>query len=512
MAQTNDGIFLRYDPLVAGEIRILVIRRSQDFFSEIQCHLVHEPLPGKKPYDALSYTWGTDPPTDCVTINGSKTLVRKNLYHALRRFRRKKTERRVWIDAICINQSDIDERNSQVGQMRDIYVNAKAVLIWLGADPDGTGDAAFRFIPRLTRYLKNLDWSQNEDDLRKLFSSHFIRSLVLIWWLLRRPWWERVWTFQEVVVSKRSPNFYCGQGSLNWNAFEKLVTVWTGSDLVKFALQDSGSGTSMDMFVLLQEIFTFVSAIRVARLTHHTNVIDESLHLLMIVTHSHLATDPRDKIFALLGLVRPPFPLEADYHRSLSWVNISTMKQLLLLDGNLRAFGLREGRVEGTDPKLPLWVCDFSDIKHGRLPTISSKMGILIEDPDNFRYAAASRKFLTSPEFEDGGCVLVLRGVIVDSILTLGEAPPAPTNFIADVESGSIRAILGNWMSIAGVADFEDRLTNSDIAAQRDKFWRIMCLDCTLATEKRLPKDIVLDASRREEHCPREDLWLPQMA
>jgi hypothetical protein len=108
--------------------------------------------------------------------------------------------------------------------MRDIYANAKAV-----------------------RYLKNLDWSQNGDGLRKLFSSHFIGSLVLIWWLLRIPWWERVWTFQEVVVSKRSPNFYCGQGNLNWNAFEKLVEVWTGSDLVKFALQDSGSGTSMDM-------------------------------------------------------------------------------------------------------------------------------------------------------------------------------------------------------------------------------------------------------------------------
>jgi hypothetical protein len=92
MAQTNDGIFLQYDPLVAGEIRILVIRRSKHLSSEIQCHLVHEPLQGKRPYDALSYTWGTDPPTDCVTINGSKTLVRKNLYHALRRFRRKKTE------------------------------------------------------------------------------------------------------------------------------------------------------------------------------------------------------------------------------------------------------------------------------------------------------------------------------------------------------------------------------------------------------------------------------------
>jgi hypothetical protein len=175
------------------------------------------------------------------------------------------------------------------------------------------------------------------------------------------------------------------------------------------------------------------------------------------------------------------------------------MKQLLLLDGNLRAFGLREGRVEGTDPTLPSWVCDFSDIKHGRLPTISSKMSILIEHPDNFRYAAGSRKFLTSPEFEDGDCVLVLRGVLVESILTLGEASPAPINVVAEVESGSIRTVLDNWMSIAGVADFEEGVTNSDVATQRDRFWRIMCLDRTLATEERLPKDIVLDASRREE-------------
>jgi hypothetical protein len=87
----------------------------------------------------------------------------------------------------------------------------------------------------------------------------------------------------------------------------------------------------------------------------------------------------------------------------------------------------------------------------------------------------------------------------VDSILTLGEASPAPINVIAEVESGSIIVVLDNWMPIAGVADFEDGVTNSDIAAQRDKFWRITCLDRTLATQQTLPKDIVLDASRREE-------------
>jgi len=95
-------------------------------------------LDGSQSYVALSYVWGADEPSipiDCG--NGTlPVLVTKNCYAALRRLRERSRKRTMWIDAICINQQDKDERSYQVAMMRDIYSNASCVYIWLGEGTD----------------------------------------------------------------------------------------------------------------------------------------------------------------------------------------------------------------------------------------------------------------------------------------------------------------------------------------------------------------------------------------
>jgi Heterokaryon incompatibility protein (HET) len=87
------------------------------------------PLDGSQLYEALSYVWGTDEPSNPVHLGSESLLVRDNCYAALRRLRDRACRRTLWIDAICINQEDIKEKSLQVALMADIYSNADRVYI-----------------------------------------------------------------------------------------------------------------------------------------------------------------------------------------------------------------------------------------------------------------------------------------------------------------------------------------------------------------------------------------------
>jgi hypothetical protein len=92
---------------------------------------LHKSLNGM-PYEALSYTWGTKEKTKQIILNGERFMVTENLHSALHYLRFKNEDRILWIDAICIDQSHIAERNHQVGHMASIYRDADRVLFWLG--------------------------------------------------------------------------------------------------------------------------------------------------------------------------------------------------------------------------------------------------------------------------------------------------------------------------------------------------------------------------------------------
>ena len=93
----------------------------------------------KTPYEALSYCWGNLTPNQNIIVNGEYEKVTQNLYHALKALRHQHTTRTLWVDAMCINQRDIDEKNEQVRQMSAIYSNAQQVCCWLGQETKDSG-------------------------------------------------------------------------------------------------------------------------------------------------------------------------------------------------------------------------------------------------------------------------------------------------------------------------------------------------------------------------------------
>ncbi|GKZ33689.1 hypothetical protein AbraIFM66950_003720, partial [Aspergillus brasiliensis] len=140
-----------YQKLDDGERQIrLVTIEPGEWTDDIQCTLEQTSLATAKPYQALSYVWGDPTVTKDIIVDGRTFQATVNLESALRHLRRDDTPRVMWIDAICINQIDTEERSSQVSFMRDIYQQSILTVIWLG-----NGDERVKSLFDLTREFFN---------------------------------------------------------------------------------------------------------------------------------------------------------------------------------------------------------------------------------------------------------------------------------------------------------------------------------------------------------------------
>lgn len=120
------------------EIRLAVIAPGHES-EAINCALIKASIfEQPSPYKALSYTWGEGSAARPINIDGHTFFVRRNLERALRSFRDQEEETWIWIDAICINQADIEERNKHILYIHMVYQRAAEVVVWLG---DASGDS-----------------------------------------------------------------------------------------------------------------------------------------------------------------------------------------------------------------------------------------------------------------------------------------------------------------------------------------------------------------------------------
>jgi Heterokaryon incompatibility protein (HET) len=97
-------------------------------------------------YEALSYVWGFLSSSESLRCDGKSISITPNLRDALRKLRLVDRHRALWVDQICINQSDKDEKSSQVALMDRIYRMAEQVIAWLGPNPDGLRNIAYAFL------------------------------------------------------------------------------------------------------------------------------------------------------------------------------------------------------------------------------------------------------------------------------------------------------------------------------------------------------------------------------
>jgi hypothetical protein len=231
----------------------------------IQCELFHDHISAQRGvYSALSYTWGEDLEQKWILLNGKPYHVQPSLRQALQALRRSNEEMLLWVDAICINQSEVAERNHQVSLMGDIYRSAKSVLLWLGPDADESGV----FFDSVESFEKGL-----EVDIKAAR-----RATEL---LDNRPYWGRAWIKQEIVLAQEI-FVYCGTRSCPGDLFFMCAVLWLESTRDK---EDEGRIT---------EVFV-----------HRNRVQDGKRDTLvdLLSQYSNLeSTDVRDRVFALFSL------------------------------------------------------------------------------------------------------------------------------------------------------------------------------------------------------------------
>lgn len=174
-------------------------------------------------FNALSYVWGNPKEKTNIVINEAVVAVTCNLESALRHLRDHHNGATgglpIWIDAVCINQDDIEERNQQVGSMGDIYRRAFRVFSWLGEGNEDTDWA----IPLLNIGFPswNNDFSTALEENPILAHPTQMRRMygTLVFDLGSREYWHRLWILQEVMLARLTPIILCGSCSVSFNNF-----------------------------------------------------------------------------------------------------------------------------------------------------------------------------------------------------------------------------------------------------------------------------------------------------
>ena len=217
-----DSIYT-YDTLEGqpeGTIRVLTVNPGDA--NLISCSLSNVQLNNNPSYKALSYVWGDKDCTKTIMIDGKSFPVRPNLWAFLDRFQRYHgTTGCIWIDAICVNQDDIPERNNQVLLMSKIYTQAAAVYSWLdlGIEPQmhAWPDIVQLVELGLTKFRARL---MVKEDVRTAVSAAY-QTLVR---LISNAYWKRAWIVQEVVLGQQVFLWYGSAGELSLDNFARIHT------------------------------------------------------------------------------------------------------------------------------------------------------------------------------------------------------------------------------------------------------------------------------------------------
>jgi hypothetical protein len=194
-----------YTPLdtSADGIRLVILEPSITTEGVLKCRLVHVTFGQMPKYEALSYTWGIEDPQNAIMLNDKMFPVRPNLRDALLRLRDIDKERVLWIDAICINQDDIPERNQQVRNMPHIYSRAQMVLLWLGNENEFEGTYRWEY-GGANRVVYIVGFHDKFDLFLSKMSSV--------------DYWHRVWIVQEIGKARRIKIYY-GKFAVDWELF-----------------------------------------------------------------------------------------------------------------------------------------------------------------------------------------------------------------------------------------------------------------------------------------------------
>jgi hypothetical protein len=402
--------YYAYQPLPPQCIRILDLHPGPPD-APLVCDIVIQHI-GGKPYDAQSYVWGDPTPVafvKCVDeANEGKLGVGAGLAKALIAFRLADQTRRIWVDALCINQNDVAERQSQVRLMGAVYGQAEHVLCWLGPfsdEKDGEFRArlAIRFLRRFNENPQEYVRAAHQhlhfgDDIGDT-DGELLKSWLAIKELFDLEYFHRAWIIQEIGLAHHARLFWGTQDVwLDWTevaAFCRFMDD-NGASIINHLQLKSWVANHINLVWANDSSgkprFSFVEVLHWARV--------------------HRSTDPRDYIYCLLShpsatvngtvLVQPNYtitPAQAYTELALNVIERTNSLQIL---------AFVDHHEEPSILILPTWVPDWHALNLVaplRCPTKAAA------ETDNTMSVVESKK----------GMVLKCRGIFIDTLRAMSD-------------------------------------------------------------------------------------------
>lgn len=458
--------FLKYQALRENETRVIDLFPGTHV-EQLRCRLRSVSLVEKPLYEALSYCWGVNRREVAIKCNDGSILITKSLFAALQRLRYGGRMRTLWIDAICINQEDMEERNLQVGLMKDIFQQSERTIVWLGEESQDSPHA-MRLIAQLAKASAERSprrfW-QPQSDMSKSLPPLYDLAWRAVSLLLQRPWFHRAWIVQETAVP-RDILVICGNDSISWDELLRAVQYAVG--LGVFVAY--GGSTTYQALRLFETRLDFQDGRLIP------------LHQVLLQNRSFLATDARDKVYGLLSLAIPKdietLKARPNYHLSVEqlYQNIT----IALLEGPvLAAFSGTGARNQSPNRNLPSWVTDWSASDPPK--PFESPLSFSYGDRSSFvpsivANSNASNSTESTPVID--GHVLGLDGLLVDQVETVGTL--SRTRYLRHVshmfqlfvQCHDVLEQLRDWEQVA-----QTRLGNVYLTGEkrRDAYWYTLC-------------------------------------
>ncbi|KAF2194208.1 HET-domain-containing protein [Zopfia rhizophila CBS 207.26] len=450
-----------YHPLSKStrETRFIQILPPSSTIDKVECKLITAALSSNPNYAALSYVWGDPNLTKPILINGHIKRVTTNLANFLsqkqqdmmRGDREEVDEEegrfhKYWIDALCIDQENLEEKSFQLGLMKDIYRSASTVISWLGLPDNRYLDVALSAVRNMRIMLNTAESIEVAEECGQLTGpsnadeNEGIGGLVrdMRFWeelvpflepfeaLLEEKYWTRVWIIQELALgTPNSSILVCGNASLNFADFVKPV-IWLDAALCQNLrpsfledekweyLKDFIAGDDLRRIILIakykfSDLRSGLDIIGNFDLTFPISIAKQGLQ----------CTNPRDFVYGVLGLVTSD--LVPDYTKSVAEVYMDWFRCLIAEQGlpptcclHYAGIGLIGREKQGFD--MPSWVPN--------LPAIE-------EEFCSWRGDLNSIAFSFGPEFSERCGLDVERGVLScpgASVCTVEEAVPTATD------------------------------------------------------------------------------------
>jgi hypothetical protein len=338
----NQAGSYKYCPLeTRNHIRLLHLDHGEDD-DPIHCTIQHVDLSDLPIYEALSYVWGSADLTNSLQIGSNDRLpITSSVYNALRSLRSSNNESRariLWADAVCINQNDMKEREQQVQLMGSIYRSASQVITYIGEELEHTLAGA-QLAVELTNYARSEDFDEDFGPGGPYYSDHAFCTLndlppvhdpawAALRELLRRPWSSRAWIVQESILNEEMI-MVCGSITMPWILLPRVVMYHDQGRVPDMAVFSSANTDGIESLSIEENPkvvedrqnypgnepwgASHMGALALLKFQVGTWPLDRdpdmepdpaSLSLLtaLQLCHRFESTNPRDKIYALLGV------------------------------------------------------------------------------------------------------------------------------------------------------------------------------------------------------------------